>query len=200
MALFDLDKMLYGRVWPPHGPYPESVDAQIQQGAPFPEALPIESPIADKIESTIFSTPMAMPLKMKLKSENENAWWLLPVEPMISIGGKNIIVKRNVAKSKLRGSIKERWAQDDYTIEISGLFTTPNALVFPVADLQRLKAICEAKEPVDVLCPLFEPLGITRMVIEGYDLPFTKGIENQNWKLDCISDDDWDLLIKLDTI
>lgn len=47
--------------------------------------------------------------------------WLLPYEPMIRTTGKNIITTRHVAKGRIRGSIKERWTQDDYQIHIEGV-------------------------------------------------------------------------------
>jgi len=56
--------------------------------------------------------------------------------------------------------------------------------------------IIAAKEPIDILSPLFDVLGITRIVIESYSLPFTKGPENQNYSFVACSDKDWNLLIK----
>lgn len=149
----------------------------------------------DKVEQTVFGTPMVVPLKIKLKSESD--YWLFPVEPLISIDGKNIIVKRNVAKRKRGfGSIKEYWTQDDWAISIQGLITKPNSEIYPAADMQQLVKYCTAKEPLDVLCPAFEILGITKLVIESYSLPFTKGPENQSYSINAMSDNEWDLLIK----
>ena len=61
------------------------------------------------------------PLSVKLESEAE--WWMLPFDPVISVTGKNIIIRRNVLKadSNRRGSIKEIWSQDDYEINIAGV-------------------------------------------------------------------------------
>ena len=40
---------------------------------------------------------------------------------MISLQGQNIIVRRHVNKGAVKGTIKERWSQDDYTISIEGI-------------------------------------------------------------------------------
>lgn len=193
--IFDINNLSV--VLPPLPPFPKSAVIGIEKNESFPDAEFIEGSATDLVETTIFSTPMAMPLKMKLKSDKlDSDWWLLPVEPMITVGQKNIIAKRNVAKSKLRGSIKERWAQDDYSITITGLFTIPDSLSYPKNDMERLQKFCTAPEPIAVLSPIFEALGIKYLVIESADLPFTKGENNQNWVLNCVSDDDWELFRK----
>lgn len=199
MNEFDINRLVNGKVWPPIGPYPKGGNPGINNPGVFPDAKAIDGIAADNVEMTQFGTPMAMPLKIKLKNSPKSDWWLLPTEPLITIGGKNILIKRNVAKSKMRGSIKERWAQDDYSINIQGLFTVNDTYDYPKDDLKKLRIICEAKEPVDVLCPLFAILGIHTMVIESYDLPHTKGEENQTWTINALSDDDWKLFIEIDT-
>lgn len=198
MNEFDINRLVNGKVWPPIGPYPKGVNSGIENAGIFSDAKTIDGFAQDKVEFTQFGTPMAMPLKIKKQSSPESDWWLLPTESLITIGGKNILVKRNVAKSKFRGSIKERWAQDDYSITIQGLFTVKDTYEYPVSDLEKLRAFCEAKEPIEVLCPLFEILGVNRIVIESYDLPHTKGEENQNWTISALSDDDWNLFIEID--
>ena len=142
-----------------------------------------------------FGEPMTMPLKMK--AANTGDWWLLPWEPYISVAGKNVVIKRNVAKAKnLAGSIKERWTQDDWEITIEGIFTNPETNRYPKDDIEKLKTICEANEVIDVECRLFAALGITKMVIEDYELPYTKGPENQEWSIKAYSDRSWELFIK----
>lgn len=193
MNEFDLN-ILNGHVLPPLPPYPKSAQVGIEPMRQYDD-LSMMAP--ERVEVTQFGTPQAMPLKMKLSSA-AGGFWLLPCEPLITIGGKNIIVKRNVAKSKMRGSIKERWAQDDYAITIQGVFTKQDTYDYPEDDLLKLRQLCEAKDTIDVLCPLFDVLKINRIVIENYDVPFTKGEENQNWSLTALSDDDWDLLLTID--
>lgn len=190
---FILGRLVNGVVLPPLPPYPAAGKDRIEAyGKDYPD-FGLMAP--ERVEQTQFATPQVMPLRMKL-SRQVGKLWLLPCEPLITIGYKNVLVKRSVAKGRHRGTIKERWAQDDYSIAINGLFTKHDTYEYPDRDLKQLKEICEARDTVDVVCPLFEMLGISRIVIESYDLPFTKGEENQNWSITAVSDDDWDLLLK----
>lgn len=150
--------------------------------------------------ASYFGVPMCMPLKIKRRSDGNSKWWLLPWEPYITVQGKNIIIKRNVAKATLGGSIKERWATDDYDIKIEGYFFNPESSIYPKRDVSRLSEICEAAEPIDVWCELFEAVNITSMVIESWEFPFTKGESSQDWVINGCSDKSWDLLIKEEVI
>ncbi len=153
----------------------------------------------DKPFTTLFGTPQAVPLRIKLATESD--YWLFPIEPLITIEGKNSIVKRNVAKKRDGGgTIKEYWTQDDWSINISGIFTTPDIEQIPKKYLDSLIKYCTAKEPLDVLCSALEPIQVTRIVIEDYSLPFTNGIQNQKFTIKAISDNNWDLLIPLDGV
>lgn len=40
---------------------------------------------------------------------------------MISLNGQNILTRRHVSKGTIKGSIKERWTQDDYSVRIEGI-------------------------------------------------------------------------------
>lgn len=195
-AEYLLNKLLQPHVLPPLPPFIKSNRATITDAGSI-DAETVETTVGDKVEQTIFGTPQVVPLKVKLKSESE--YWLFPVEPLISIDGKSILIKRNVAKKKGKGSIKEYWTEDDWTINVQGILTTKNSENFPEADLNQLIKYCTAQEPLDVACPALERLGITRIVIEERSLPFTKGPENQNFSFKAYSDDDWQLLIKRNT-
>jgi len=195
---FIISKLLGPHVLPPLPPFPKGRELAITKAgdidADYSEYVP-----EDKIENTLFATPQVQPLRLKLQSENE--WWLIPVEPMIGVQGKNILVKRDVAKRKTGfGGIKEYWTQGDWTININGLLTdNAGRYNFPRHDVLMLIRYCTAKEPIDVKCPGLQLLGITRIVIEDYQLPFTKGPENQNYSITAYSDTDWKLLLKKKT-
>jgi hypothetical protein len=153
---------------------------------------------------SIMGVPMCFPITLKPQSWNDNRKWMLPTEPMITIGGGNKLTRRNVAKisnsgKARRGSIKERWSTDDYTINITGMLTKLDDWTYPKEDFKRLVEIAESREPIIVECDLLLYLGITRIVIEKYDFPFTKGEENQAYTISAYSDDDWDLFIKIDS-
>lgn len=136
--------------------------------------------------------PMQCPLWMRLEGDE---WWLLPYEPIITINGKNVIAKKQVAKGKVRGSIKERWSQDDYQISISGILMNPKGTGYPDEDVKALKRLCEAAK-VQVMCPLFEIFSIDQIVIESFDFPFTSGPFNQAYTIGAVSDDIYKLLLR----
>ena len=142
------------------------------------------------------------PLRIKLASESE--YWHIPVEPLITLSGENTIIRRNVAKSgtltDARGTVKERWSQDDYRITINGLLYNQDNNMYPREDVQRLRYYCEAREGLDVECELFEIFGITRIVIESYEIPFTKGENRQEYSITAYSDYSFKLLIDTENV
>jgi hypothetical protein len=141
-------------------------------------------------ESTLF----LVPVKLRLNSESESGGFQLPLDPLISISGKNIIRRRYVAKSKMRGSIKETWSQDDYEITIAGLLQNEDQ-GYLNDDIFTLREYLEAAESVHIICDLLNNVfDITRIAIESYDFPFTKGIENQAFTIKAYSDDNYQLL------
>ena len=141
-------------------------------------------------ESTLF----LVPVKLRLNSESENGGFQLPLDPLISISGKNIIRRRYVAKSKMRGSIKETWSQDDYEITIAGLLQNDDK-GYLNDDIFMLREYLEAAESVHITCDLLNNVfDIKRIAIESYDFPFTKGMENQAFTIKAYSDDNYQLL------
>ena len=141
-------------------------------------------------ESTLFMVPV----KLRLGRESRDGGFQLPLDPLISISGKNIIRRRYVAKSKMRGSIKETWSQDDYEITIAGLLQNEDQ-GYLNDDIFMLREYLEAAESVHIICDLLNNVfEITRIAIESYDFPFTKGIENQAFTIKAYSDDNYQLL------
>ena len=121
---------------------------------------------------------------------------------MISISGGATIVRRNVAKSTktdsfsqvpIKGSIKEKWSQDDYSVNIEGILIGENKK-YPTEDVKTLLEHCEASH-VKAFSPLLEIYGITQLVIESWEIPHTSGATNQNYSLKCYSDDTYKLLL-----
>lgn len=140
--------------------------------------------------------PMRCPLWMRLEGEE---WWLLPYEPIVTINGKNVIVKKQVAKGRVRGSIKERWSQDDYQISISGILVNPEGTGYPDEDVKQLRRLCEAAK-VQVMSPLLELFSIDQIVIESFDFPFTSGPNNQAYTIGASSDEIYKLLLREDSL
>lgn len=155
------------------------------------DLLPDEQ-IAELIRNNALGIPMQLPLEMKT---DDGEWWTLPFEPLIAINGKNSIVKKQISKGQVRGTIKERWSQDDYSIDISGVLMNTEAVSYPDSDVRKLRALCEAAK-LQVSCPLLEIFSISRIVVESFSFPFTAGAQNQAYSIKAVSDDIYRLLLK----
>ncbi|TGX82986.1 hypothetical protein E5358_04820 [Palleniella muris] len=160
------------------------------------EALSDEE-LEDVIRTNAAGMPMVMPLRFCLEKSGAKEW-LFPVEPMVSVNGQNILIRRHVSKGSVKGSIKERWTQDDYTVRIEGVLMSDNGK-YPAADVATLKGFCEAGH-VKALCPLLEIFGVSRLAIESWDFPFTAGTANQNYTITAYSDDIYKLLLSRDDL
>lgn len=184
-------RVMGGKV-PPYWLFRHSVRAQV---APedYDEVRGMsDEELEDVVRTNALGVPMQLPLRLRLEESGAEDW-LLPTEPMISLQGQHIIKRRQVNKGKVRGSIKERWAQDDYSITIEGILMGTDGR-YPTADVAKLRRHCEAAK-MTALCPLLELFGISRIVIESWDIPFTSGTANQNYTLKAYSDDIYKLLL-----
>lgn len=148
--------------------------------------------LLDVVQMSASGMPMTFPVSMKIEEPGAE-FWLLPYEPLISVSGQNVLIKRRVNKGAVRGTIKERWMQDDYNISIEGILLSTDGN-YPQADVAKLRAICEAGQ-VQVISPLLEVFGISKIVIESWDMPFTSGQANQNYTIKAVSDDIYKLLL-----
>lgn len=140
--------------------------------------------------------------------DDGNTYFLLPYEPLISIEGKNEIIRRKVAKSTnsngitVSGTVKERWNQDDFTITITGalygsVMTGDVSQCYPVDDFIKLMDLLTAPKSIKVKCPPLELMGINQIVIEDYSFPFTKGENVQAYEIKAYSDKDYKLLLDI---
>lgn len=121
-------------------------------------------------------------------------YWECPIDPVITISCKNKIVQRDVLKvhqkdKERRGSVKELWSQGDYEINISGVLISKDDNKLPEDDLKKLRALCEYRGALEVTSPLFTIFNITKICIEDYSFPFTKGVANQMYSIKAVSDD-----------
>lgn len=153
--------------------------------------------LEDVVRTNARGIPMVLPLRFQLE-ESGSKEWLFPLEPMISLNGQNILTRRHVSKGNIKGSIKERWTQDDYTVRIEGLLMGEDGK-YPEEDVSRLRAFCEAGH-VKALNPLLEIFGISQLAIESWDIPFTSSTANQNYSIQAYSDDIYKLLLSRDDL
>ena len=156
-----------------------------------------DAELEEIVRTNALGVPMAMPLRFQLEESGAKEW-LFPIEPMISLNGQNILVRRHVSKGTIKGSIKERWTQDDYTVRIEGILMSREGK-YPEEDVTTLKNFCEAGH-VKALCPLLEIFGISQLAIESWDIPFTTGLTNQNYTITAYSDDIYKLLLSRDDL
>lgn len=169
----------------------------LPDGSDFNVKTMSDTELEDVVRTNARGVPMTMPLRFQLEEAGAEDW-LFPVEPMVSVNGQNILIRRHVSKGSVKGSIKEYWTQDDYTVRIEGILMSENGK-YPLADVTRLKNFCEAGQ-VKVLCPLLEIFGISRLAIENWDIPFTSGATNQNYTITAYSDDIYKLLLSRDDL
>lgn len=141
-------------------------------------------------------TQYVVPLRLALSS-NPDDMFTLPLDPVVSVNGSNTIVKREVAKSEIRGTVKEKWNQNDWSISVSGVLTTtdPDDSSKTVDGYaQRLLHFLLADEALIIECDVVNNvLDVQRVVVEKFDFPFTKGAENQSFSFTLLSDDSYNL-------
>lgn len=140
---------------------------------------------------------MVLPLSLRLP---DGSWWLFPIEPLISISGKNVVIKRNVAKSEKRGTIKERWAEDDLKIIIDGKLEHEDLDTYPEEQLRKLHQAVTQRKAVEVKNELLQLLDIHQVVVETFSFPFSKGENVQNFTIEAYSDDLYELFIDVKNV
>ena len=111
------------------------------------------------------SVSMVLPLYFRLPN---GEWWLFPYEPLITVTGKNIIKRRYVAKSDRRGSIKERWAEDDLSINIQGTLVNDNEKLYPSDDLMTLYQAITQNKSIEILNDFLNLLNVHHIVVEPF--------------------------------
>lgn len=136
-------------------------------------------------------------MPMRVKRVGDTELFTLPFEPLVSISGKNIITRRNVAKASGKGSIKEHWCQDDYEVTIQGVMTLADASKYPQVYMKKLLALFDGQESIEVEQEILGIFDIYRLAIESASFPHTKGLNNQNYEIKAYSDNPVSLLISI---
>lgn len=131
--------------------------------------------------------------KVTLTGIYNGSVWESKKDPLISISGKNTIVKRHVAKATYIGSIKEFWSRDDFEITISGVIYDDNNSYQEIKDLIE---VCGKNAYVQVSCEFINAMQIHYLSIESFDLPFTPGEGNYQYTIKAVSDDNYQVLEK----
>ena len=117
----------------------------------------------------------------------------LPFEPLISVYGKNTVIKNHVLKGRSKGTVKEYWSADDYRIEIKGVLIGEDPNRIPVVEMDKVRAICEARKAVEVSSPILTLFGIQYIAIEDFEFLHTPGYNNQAYLIRANSDEPFEL-------
>ena len=136
-----------------------------------------------------------MPMRVKRPTDSE--WTTLPLEPLVSVSGKNTIVRRTVAKSEGAGTVKELWCQDDYKVTIQGIVRSADESKYPVADVRWLVDLFNERQAVEVEQEMLAVLNIHWLAIEEVSFPHTKGMNYQCYTVKAYSDTTGKLLINI---
>ena len=120
--------------------------------------------------------------------------YTLPFEPLISIQGRNILIRNHVLKATENGTVKEMCSADDYSIEIKGIvINTEDDNRLPEEALNRIRKFCEIRRAIEVSSPLLTLFGIQYLAIEDYNFPHTQGYNNQAYVIRGYSDKPFEL-------
>ena len=186
---FILEEM-YRQVYRPYGLF-----NQVQGAGEVPPMDALDSmsdeALAELLTTNARGVPMVFPLYFGLEGQ---PWWLLPYEPQVTIQGTNVLVKKQVSKGQVRGTIKERWSQGDYRVTISGILMGEKG-EYPEEDVKMLCSFCESGK-ILVKSPQMELFSITQIVVEDWSIPFTAGQANQAYTINAVSDDIYKLLLR----
>lgn len=174
----------------PFGLFNPEVPAGVEPSMDSIENLTDEQ-LAEFLVTNAKGVPMVFPLYFAVEG---GPWWLLPYEPQVTIQGSNVLVKKQVSKGAVRGTIKERWSQGDYRISISGILMGEGNK-YPSDEVKQLRSFCEAGK-VLVKSPQMELFSINQIVVEDWALPFTAGQANQAYTITAVSDDIYKLLLR----
>lgn len=130
---------------------------------------------------------------LALRSE-QGQEYCFRLDPILAVSGKNIIARRYVAKGSLQGTVKESWSQDDYDITISGVLIGDEAKDLN-GQVQALQSMLVCGESLAVVNDLLnDGYGITRLVVDSFQFPHTKGLQNQAYTIKCYSDSSINIL------
>ena len=177
-----------------------TIGYQLPLGVPF-QTVPTANGVVDSEVSSYGSNVNLSQDYLSLTTSDGE--YVFPIDPIMAISGKNVITRRYVAKMKMQqgndtvlrgGSVKESWSQDDYDITISGVLIGDDAEDLR-EQVQGLRAVLEAGETLKVTNELLNMgYGITHLVVESFQMPHTKGLQNQAYTIKCYSDSSINIL------
>ena len=183
ISVEDIYGAVFGYVAPPYPNILPSSDGQ------FSNAETLEDQISGRIPEVpirLNKEGLDVIATVQLRRHSDNDWWLLPIEPIVSVSGKNIITRRRPSQENGLGSIKERWVRDDYSVSIKGVFIGQGK--YPEADIKKMREILEHTNDIAINSKITSFFDIHHIVIQSISFPNTPGIENQAYEIKAFSD------------
>lgn len=119
--------------------------------------------------------------------------WTIPQEPLVTVRGKNTIIRNPILKNTDVGTVKEMWSADDWDIEIKGVVFGDDDSKLPSAEINRLRWFFEVRRAIKVDSPYLSLLGIKWMAIDSLEFPETRGYNYQAYVIKGFSDKPFEL-------
>jgi len=162
------------------------VDTTNRVGIPEYDDMEVPDERTDTELMSMLGTPLFMPCKLG------DIW--LPNEPLITISGRNEIIKTKL--TGIKGTVKEYIAMDDYSIKIQGLIINEASDDYPEDQVRQIRALCESKEAVKISNRLLTLFDIHQVTILDWDFIAVEGHQNcQAYQIACLSDWPVDLIL-----
>jgi hypothetical protein len=118
----------------------------------------------------------------------------LPNEPLITLQGRNEIIRTRISGNTQRGTVKELIGEDDYVISVKGFAVNMDSDDYPEEEMRKLRQLKEFKEHMPVVSPLLTLFNINYVVLEDIQLPGVEGYQAiQGYELKLYSDDPYEL-------
>jgi hypothetical protein len=138
----------------------------------------------DKIRSSVLGNPV-----LRFAGIEFPDYGITIDNVLVSISQSKNIVKTSVQGRN--GTIKEYISDNDYEITLRGVIIGGSADVYPENEASALIQMCQVAENIRLVSAFVQLFGITKVVIESYDLPQTEGTYSvQAFQISCSSDED----------
>lgn len=134
-----------------------------------------------------------MLIRCPLHAAVDGRGYQFPLEPLVSVWGKNTLIRNHVLKGRSKGTVKEYWSADDYRIEIKGIILGDDPSRLPAEEIDAIRYYCEARKTIEVSSPFLTLFGIQYIAIEDYDFLHTPGYNNQAYVIKAYSDEPFEL-------
>lgn len=146
--------------------------------------------------TSLFGAKILMPMWARRPGDEE--WYLLPNEPIVSIDAKKEIVRTTLNRGKdKKGTVKEEFNTEDYSISIEVIAISADRGVYPEFDVKMIRDLFEKGSTIEVRGLMFGLFNIREIVIESLSVKRAEkmGIRWQPISIKAYSDEDFDLEI-----